>query len=305
MRITTPGRITDRILFLGRTETCFYLVDGGSEYALIGGGLAYALPDVLNQLKANGIDEQKIRHLLVLHAHFDHAALTPVFKRLWPWAVVAGSQVAATRLKEPRAIETIRSANQAQLAARGMEQTARDQGFWDFAGAEVETVVGEGDGIDLGDVRLEIFDAPGHSTCSIAAYLPQEHALFGSDAGGIPYEDLVFTSASSNFDDYQATLAKLAERCEVEIYLAGHYGVFTGEDGRNYLGKAMAAARETRELIEAVLAGGGDIPAAAAEVTRRRMEASPGYFQSTEAVQAVTEQMVKNLVKKSGSQGGR
>lgn len=31
MRITSPGRITDRIRFLGRTESCLYLVNGGGE----------------------------------------------------------------------------------------------------------------------------------------------------------------------------------------------------------------------------------------------------------------------------------
>jgi len=298
MRITSPGRITDRIRFLGRTESCLYLVDGGGEFALIGGGMAYVLPDVLRQLEENWIDEQSIRHLLVLHAHFVHAALTPFFKRRWPWAAVAASAVAKARLKEPRALETIRNANQALLKARGLEPAARSQGFWDFPGLEVETVVQEGDFLQVGEVGLEIVDAPGHSSCSIAVWLAEERALFGSDAGGIPYGDRVFTAASSDFDAYQETLAKLAGRYAPEVYLAGHYGVFTGEDARGYLPRAMAGAEETRRLIETSLARTGDVQAAAAEVARLRLEASLGYFQSGESVQAVTLQMVKNLAKK-------
>lgn len=298
MRIATPGRITDRIRFLGRTESCLYLVDGGGEYALLGGGLAYVLPDVLKQLRENGIDGRKVRRLLILHAHFDHSALVPFFKRRWPWATVAASAVAKARLTDPRTIETIRGANQALLRARGLEPEARAQGFWDFPGLEVETAVREGDFLQVGEVRIEIIDAPGHSSCSIAAWLPEERALFGSDAGGIPYGDLVFTAASSDFDKYQETLAKLASRYEPEVYLAGHYGVFTGADARGYLHKAIAAAQETRHLIETSLARTGDVQATAAEVARLRIEASPGYFQSEETVQAVTLQMVKNLMKK-------
>lgn len=298
MRITAPGRITERILFLGRTESCLYLVDGGGEYALIGGGLAYILPDVLRQLEENGIDERRIRRLLILHAHFDHAALTPFFKRRWPWAQVAASAGAKARLTEPRTIETIRAANQALLTARGLEPAARNQGFWDFPGLEVETAVKEGDFLQVGEVGLEIIDAPGHSSCSIAAYLPEEQALFGSDAGGIPYEDTILTVASSNFDEYQKSLIKLAGRYQPEVYLAGHYGAFTGRDARDYLPRSMAVAEETRRLIETLLESTGDVQATAAEVARLRIEASPDYFLSQESVRSVTEQMVKNLAKK-------
>ena len=40
MIIDQPGRVTDNITMLGKKESCVYLIDGGGEYAILGGGLA-------------------------------------------------------------------------------------------------------------------------------------------------------------------------------------------------------------------------------------------------------------------------
>ena len=81
MRITEPGPVTDCIRFMGLTESCVYLVDGGGEYVLIGGGLAYVIPDLMDQLTRAGIQEEKIRRLLILHAHFDHCGMNAFLKK--------------------------------------------------------------------------------------------------------------------------------------------------------------------------------------------------------------------------------
>ena len=89
--ITEPGKITERITFLGRFDSCVYVVDGGDESALIGGGLSCLVPDILGQLKAFDIEEEKIKKLLILHAHFDHCGIIPYFKKRWPWAKIIAS----------------------------------------------------------------------------------------------------------------------------------------------------------------------------------------------------------------------
>ena len=61
MIIDQPGKVTDRILLLGRRESCVYLLKGRNEYALLGGGMVSIVPDVLEQLDAFNIDENKIR----------------------------------------------------------------------------------------------------------------------------------------------------------------------------------------------------------------------------------------------------
>ena len=85
MVFDTPGKITERIWLVGRRESCAYLVGDGSEYALLGGAMAYVAPDVLEQLADFSIDETKIRRIVILHSHFDHCGMVPFLKRRWPW----------------------------------------------------------------------------------------------------------------------------------------------------------------------------------------------------------------------------
>ena len=49
MIIDKPGKVTDRILLLGRRESCVYVLNGGAEYALIGGGMVHIVPDIVKQ----------------------------------------------------------------------------------------------------------------------------------------------------------------------------------------------------------------------------------------------------------------
>jgi ribonuclease BN (tRNA processing enzyme) len=115
--MSEPGKITERITLLGTPEICFYHVDGGGESALIGGGMAYLAPLVLPQVRAFGIDAKKIRHLVILHTHFDHCGLVPYLKKLWPWMKVAASAQGKSRLSDPRVTQNIAAFNQMADAA--------------------------------------------------------------------------------------------------------------------------------------------------------------------------------------------
>ena len=91
MIIDKPGKVTDRIFLLGRKESCVYILKGKEEYALLGGGTAYIVPEVVEQLKEFAIAEHKIKRIVILHSHFDHCGIVPFFKKRWPWAKVTAS----------------------------------------------------------------------------------------------------------------------------------------------------------------------------------------------------------------------
>jgi hypothetical protein len=62
MKIKEPGKVTDRITLLGRRESNVYLLDGGTEAAIIGGGMVYIVPEVLEQIREMAVDtDQKDR----------------------------------------------------------------------------------------------------------------------------------------------------------------------------------------------------------------------------------------------------
>jgi glyoxylase-like metal-dependent hydrolase (beta-lactamase superfamily II) len=291
----TPGKITDRIWLVGRKEICAYIVGGKGDYALVGGGMAYVGPDVPAQLAAFGIDERMVRRIVILHSHFDHCGMVPFLKRCWPRATVTASQKSKELLQKPKVVQSIASLNQAMLVQKGMAQRADERGLA-FDGIAVERVVGDGDALACGDLSLEILEVPGHSSCSIAVYVPEEKALFASDAAGVPFGDKIFTAANSNFDLYQQSLARMAAK-EIEIHLAEHYGARTGEQARQFLQDAVADAAQTRRFLEDTYAATGDVGRTTAILTDRIMADAPEDFLPREVVAIVAGQMVNFIAK--------
>ncbi|MBF0548943.1 MAG: MBL fold metallo-hydrolase [Deltaproteobacteria bacterium] len=266
MRIKEPGWVTERILFLGRNESCIYLLRGENEDMLIGGGMAYIVPTVLDQFSAFGVDESRIKHLLILHAHFDHCGAVPFFKRRWPQMSIWASYPAQSILMAPKAVVSISNFNELATAQFGDTQATSKLDL-SFPGVVVDRPVKEGDIIDLGgDISVTIVDAPGHSTCSIAAWVPAEKALFGSDGGGVPGEDRIFPAGTSNYTQYQETLQRM-KQFPVEIFLAEHFGAMTGQDGLTYLDRSIDSAIEFRAAMEASFRKTGDVKESAAELT--------------------------------------
>jgi glyoxylase-like metal-dependent hydrolase (beta-lactamase superfamily II) len=295
MIIEKFGKVTDRIVLLGQRESCVYVLDGNGEYALIGGGMIHIIPDVIEQLSALNIDEEKIKRIIVLHAHFDHCGIVSFFKKRWPGAKVTASLRAKELLSTPKVVETIEFLNQVLLAEYGLEDKIKDLGIESY-GIDVEEVVAEGDTLSCGDLSLEVIDVPGHSSCSMAVYVPREKAMFASDAGGIPFGDKIFTAANSNFDKYQKSLKKMAGY-EIDVFLAEHFGARTGDDARNYLHRSIDSAKDTRKILEESYRRTGNVEKSTEEITVRFMKEVPDGFMSQDLFALVIGQMMNYIAK--------
>ena len=293
--IVEPGKVNERITLLGAQESCFYHLDGGREAVLIGGGMAYLAPRILPQIEAFAVDVKKITKLIVLHTHFDHCGLVPYLKKLWPWIKVAASEKGRSRLSDPRVTQTIAASNQMAIARAGLDEEATRLGF-EFTGIEVQQALKEGDRLVCGDVAIDILEVPGHSSCSIAAYVPEEKALFVSDAAGVHYKDFVFAAGNSNYDLYQKSLHRMAAY-PVETVLLEHYGAAAGEEARTLLAKAIEAAESTRASIEKTYRLTGDVSKTTEAISRFVLARSPDYFLDKEILSMVIGQMVKFITK--------
>jgi glyoxylase-like metal-dependent hydrolase (beta-lactamase superfamily II) len=293
--IVEPGKVNERITLLGAPESCFYHLDGGREAVLIGGGMAYLAPRILPQIEAFAVDVKKITKLIVLHTHFDHCGLVPYLKKLWPWIKVAASEKGRSRLSDPRVTQTIAASNQMAVARAGLDEEATGLGF-EFTGIEVQQALKEGDRLVCGDVAIDILEVPGHSSCSIAAYVPEEKALFVSDAAGVHYKDFVFAAGNSNYDLYQKSLRRMAAY-PVKTVLLEHYGAAVGEEARTLLAKAIEAAEITRASIEKTYRLTRDVSKTTEAISRFVLARSPDYFLDKEILSMVIGQMVKFIAK--------
>ncbi len=295
MVIDTPGPISSRITLLGRQESCVYHVDGLSESVLIGGGMTYIVPDILDQMAQFSIDESKISRLIILHTHFDHVGIAPFFKNRLPRLTISASERGRTQLMRPDVIGVVVDFNRILLAQEGMGEKEKDLGL-PFETIVVDEVLKDGQTLSLGDITLEVLEVPGHSSCSIAVYCPEEKALFASDAGGVPYAGKIFAAANANFDQYQASLIKMSG-FSTDIHCAEHYGALTGDDARTFMDRSMESARLARSIIEESYLRTKDVALTTREIAKLFMEEGEGYFLPREVMEMVVGQMTRFLAK--------
>jgi glyoxylase-like metal-dependent hydrolase (beta-lactamase superfamily II) len=293
MRVRKAGKVNERVWCLGREESCIYLLRGDRESMLISGGTSYIIQDVLDQMSDFGLDIDKISKCLILHAHFDHIGVFPYFKRERPEIEILASSRGWEILNMPKAIATINESGFRVAERMGAaDVVGRYDLDWslDLDGG----IVGEGDIIDLGGVSAHIMETPGHSSCSISAYVPSLNVLFPSDGGGIPYLDTILAAPNSNFTRYQESLERL-KNLEVDILCADHYGYITGEEARGYIALSAETAAERRKEMEEVYKRTGELDKAAKELTDAFFKEYSDYIISPDIMQAVFRQSLRHV----------
>jgi len=293
MRIRKPGKVRERIWFLGREESGVYLLQGKDDSMIVSGGMSYIVPDILQQLEEFGMDQARIKKLLILHSHFDHVGIVPFFKRRHPEIEVYASERGWEILQMDKAIPTINefSRNVAQRMKKSDIYSTYDLEWRkDVSGKTLR----EGDRVDLGGLEVLILETPGHSSCCITAYVPELKALFPTDGGGIPFKETIVTSGNSNYTKYQQSLEKLKDLA-VDWYCADHYGYVIGAEATEFIPKTIEMAKKNRSLMEQVYRSTGDIDVAAQKLISSFYEENPSYFLSPEIFFDVYRQMVRHI----------
>jgi len=295
MRSRVAGKINSNLWYLGRKESGMYLLEGQDESMLISAGISFILGDVLAQMKTFGIDAKKIKSLLILHSHFDHVGTVPYFKRMYPAIDIYASQRAWDILTMPKAIETMNAFSQMVAASEGFQDVlAKYDTEWrnDIVGK----TVADGDVLTVDGMEVRIMETPGHSSCSITAYIPSLKTLLPSDAGGIPIDDAIFPSGNSNYTQFQQSLEKMKD-LDVDYYCADHYGYISGEEARHYTQQTIEAAGQLRAQIAEIYNKSHDIESSAKLLTEELFRRHPDYFISKEIIAGVFGQMVKHIAK--------
>ncbi len=293
MRTREAGKVCERLWYLGLEESGLYLLEGKDGSMLISGGMSYIVPMLLNQFREFDIDPRRITKILILHAHFDHIGTVPFFKRTYPHITVYASARGWARLRMPEAIDTINAFSRgAAERMRMLKQCSRYDLDWrnDISGVRIS----EGQHIDLGDIEVRIIETPGHSSCSISAYIPKLKALFPSDGGGIPFKDTIITSGNSNYTEFQSSLEKL-RGLQVDYLCADHYGYVTGDEAERFIADAIKLAQQHRRKMEHVYRRTHDVDTAAKEMCDSIYAVYPDYFLSPDVFEGVYRQMMRHI----------
>jgi glyoxylase-like metal-dependent hydrolase (beta-lactamase superfamily II) len=239
------------------------------------------------------IDERRITKLLILHSHFDHIGIVPFLKRRLSHAEVYASERAWEILTTEKAIRTINEFSRT-VARRMIKEKVYSAYDLEWGDDIRGKCVHDGDRIDLGEVTVSILEIPGHSSCSIAGYVPEWKALFPTDGGGIPFRETIITSENSNYTRYQESLEKLRD-LEVDYYCADHYGYLTGEEAGEFVRKSIEMAKKHRDEIENAYRTTGDIDKVAKAMVDSFYYENCDYFLSPGIFLEVYRQMVRHI----------
>jgi glyoxylase-like metal-dependent hydrolase (beta-lactamase superfamily II) len=269
-------------------------VEGKNSSMLINGGISYIVPELLRQLEEFQIDEKKINKFLILHSHFDHVGIVPYFKKRYPELTVYASLRAQQILHNPKAINSINRSSRYAAKKAGRSEAYSDCHL-DWPSDLPIEALSEGDVIDLGDLEIDIFDTPGHSSCCVSAYAPQLKALFPSDAGGVPCKQRINVYGTYNYTQFQQSLEKLKD-LDVEYLCADHYGYVSGLEAKGFIRQAITLARERRTLMLDIYQKTGDINASAKELAEIFKDDNADDFISPQVFEEAYRFMLKHII---------
>jgi glyoxylase-like metal-dependent hydrolase (beta-lactamase superfamily II) len=229
---------------VGGTGGEAYLVRTSTRSLLYDSGFAHAAPAMVAEIAAL-LAKRPLNYLFCSHSHYDHASGSVWVKERWPDTVILGSAHAARVLQRSGARKTIRALN--EEAAKALSSDVFDYSPLDRLG--IDRIVGEGDRIDLGSVKLEVIEAPGHTQCSLMLWCAEERLLFGSESIGVMQtEDMVMPAYLTGYAEALATIDKACALAPKHILL-NHRHVISGDEVARYLKNARYWAKEIAHIV--------------------------------------------------------
>jgi glyoxylase-like metal-dependent hydrolase (beta-lactamase superfamily II) len=245
-----PLRILESLDLLGAWPNCLYLLKG-EEAMIVGGGMSWIAPALEKQFAELDFDSSRIRYLVITHSHFDHCGAVPYLKRKFPRAKILASAYAQRVFSLKKAVQFIAAMNDRMLEKTHADEEAGRLNL-KFDGIQVDQTISDQDFVDLGNgITVRFLETPGHTQCSLAAYVPSLKILFPSDAAAFPSFDgkgAAHPSPQYDFPLYLGSLKKLAA-LEVEILAFEHHGFLRGAEARQFLIQATWQAEENQKFI--------------------------------------------------------
>lgn len=209
----TPRKVAPSVFMVGGPDLtdprdCLcYLAVGSGARVLIDCGAGPSAAAILDlAVKAAG---KPPTHLLLTHAHIDHAG-------------------GAAEIKRSTGCQVVIHAADAQVLADGdPKRSAADWYSLSLEPLEADVVLGGDGAIALSDEHdLTILYTPGHTPGSVAAWcLAGGHkVLFGQDVHG-PFAP----AFGSNLGQWRASMQRLLD-LDADVLAEGHFGVFRPAD---------------------------------------------------------------------------
>jgi hydroxyacylglutathione hydrolase len=212
----------------GRLDCHVYAITGPKGTVLIDAGAGTDSAAILKNLEQD-LGSRTLEAILITHAHADHFAGAAELRQLTGCKVIAPAQSRAV-------IEY------ADEVASGLTK-ARVQGVYpqnfQLTRCPVDTVLEDGQGIDISGFRFKTFQVRGHSDDSLCYLLDLDGCqwLFTGDVVFYGGTLGVINADGSSMEGYRTDLSKL-QGLGVDGLFPGH-GLFTLRDGQRHIDLAV------------------------------------------------------------------
>ena len=232
-------RLSERVYLVGSGANGFdltdafdchvYLIDGGSELALIDVGAGMGAAAIIENVKRDGFDPARIRHLILTHAHGDHAGGAARMRKMLgePATYVSGLVADNLRTGDEKAISL---------------DVAKQAGIYPLdyrlEPIQIDHELEEGATIDVGNLRLTVYDTPGHSDGHVSLVMDEggRRTLFSGDVVFFGGKVLLQNIHDCRLDALISSLRKLRP-LEISALLPGHL-TLSLKDGQRHIERA-------------------------------------------------------------------
>jgi len=198
-----------------RLGCCVYLIYDKQDWMLIDIGYEDTVSEIIELIRQMGFPLANCRYLAVTHADVDHVQGMARAKALLPDAKLVGHPIAGKLLADGERISTY-----AEITAQGISI--------DLPVIKLDETVVEGDVLKIGDLNLEVWHTPGHTSSQLAFRLGD--MLFSGDnifrdgcVGNIDAHH------GSDLTDFIASLDRI-RASDVKWLLPSHGPIFQKQD---------------------------------------------------------------------------
>ncbi|WZO96311.1 MBL fold metallo-hydrolase [Isosphaeraceae bacterium EP7] len=205
-----PGVIELNVQARRRLGVNIYIIDGGTEFAIIDVGFLDELPDVLELIRQMNFSFSACKFILATHADVDHTQ-----------GLARARDVLRTKvLAHPKSVKPLEEADEITTYARIDAQNIHIK----MPKCKVDQVINEGDVLTVGDKSLEVWSTPGHTDGQLSFRMGD--LLFSGDN---IFRDgcvgVIDAHHGSNLVDYIASLQRIRD-CDAKFILPSHGPIF-------------------------------------------------------------------------------